>query len=171
MALVARKDKPQFFIDSRSPTFPRQLRYAVLLYSEDLFGSVLLVDQFYWLEVYYNGLNENCFQLRNIICKAISTCADILAYNKDAIIAQVTVSCQQKHISSVHDNKLHPVVLSMDKDPPVIRCSIEKELPTLRLTDERRTCWLIGKVKSKLWYSVLLNVCFNRPCKYIKESN
>ena len=165
MALVSKRDKPQFFIDSRSPTFPRQLRYAVLLYSEDLFGSVLLVDRFYWLEIYYNGLSENCFQLRNIICKAISTCADILAYNKDAIIAQVTVPCQQKHISSVHDNKLHPVVLSMDKDPPIIRCSIEKELPTLRLTDERQTCWLIGKIKSiyKVWYSNLLNVCFNRP--------
>ena len=144
VAIVSRQDKPRFFIDSRSPTFPRQLRYAVLLYSEDLFGSVLLVDQFYWLEVYYNGLSENCFQLRNIICKAISTYADILAYDKDAIIVLVTVPCQQKHISSVHGNKLHPVVLSMDKDPPVIRSSIEKELPTLRLTDERQTCWLIG---------------------------
>ena len=144
VAIVSRQDNPQFFIDSRSPTSPRQLRYAVLLYSEDLFGSVLLLDRFYWLEVYYNGLSENCFQLPNIICKAISTCADILAYDKDAIIAQVTVPYQQKHISSVQNNKLHPVVLSMDKNPPVIRCSIEKELPTLRLTDERQTCWLIG---------------------------
>ena len=161
VAIVSRRDKPQFFIDSRSPTFPRQLRYAVLLYSEDLFGSVLLVDRFYWLEVYYNGLNENCFKLRKIICEAISTCADILSYNKDAIIAQVTVPCQQEHILRVHDNKVHPVVLSMDKNPPIIRCSIEKELPTLRLTDERQTCWLIGKFKVKyVWYSDLLNFLF-----------
>ena len=107
-----------------------------LLYSEDLFGSVLLVDQFYWLEVYYNGLNDNCFHLRHIICEAISTCADILAYNKDAIIVQVSVPCQQNHLLSIHDNKLHPAVLSMDKDPPIIRSSIEKEIPTLKLTDE-----------------------------------
>ena len=160
VAIVSRQDKPLFFIDSRSPTFPRQLRYAVLLYSEDLFGSILLVDRLYWLEVYYNGLNENCFQLRCIICEAISTCTDILAYDKDAIIAQVTVPCQQKHLLSIHDNKLHPVVLSMDKDPPIIRCSVEKELPTLKLTDERQTCWLIGELKNKIWYSNLLNFLF-----------
>ena len=150
VAIVSRQNKPQFFIDSRSPTFARQLRYAVLLYSEDLFGSLLLVDRFYWVEVYYNGLSENCFFLRCIICEAISTCADILTYNKDAIIAQVTLPCQRKHLLSVHDNKLHPVVLSMDKDPPVIRCSIEKELHTLKLTDKRQTCWLIGKLEINL---------------------
>ena len=158
VAIVSRHDKPQFFIASRSPTFPRQLRYAVLLYSEDLFGSVLLVDKFYGLVVYCNGLSENCFQLRYIICEAISTCAEILAYDKEAVIAEVTVPCQQKHLLRVHDNKLHPVVLSVNKDPPVIRCSVEKELPTLRLTDKRQTCWLIGQLKSKVWYSNLF--CF-----------
>ena len=71
VAIFSRQDKPRFLIDSRSPTFPRQLRYAVLLYSEDLFGSVLLVDRFYWIEVYYNGLSENCFCLCHIICEAI----------------------------------------------------------------------------------------------------
>ena len=157
VTILSRQGKPQFFIASQSPTFPRQLRYAVLLYSEDLFGSVLLVDQFYWLEIYYNGLSENCFQLHYIICKAISTCAEILAYDKEAVITEITVPCQQKHLLRVHDNKLHPVVLSANKDPPVIRYSVEKELSTLRLTDKQQTCWLIGHLKSKVWYSNLLS--------------
>ena len=157
VTILTRQGKPQFFIASRSPTFPRQLRYAVLLYSEDLFGSVLLVDRFYWLEIYYNGLSENCFQLHYIICEAISTCAEILAYDKEAVITEITVPCQQKHLLRVHDNKLHPVVLSANKDPPVIRYSVEKELPTLRLTDKQQTCWLIGNLKSKVWYSNLLS--------------
>ena len=51
----------------------------------------------------------------------------------------------------------------MDKDPPMIRCSVEKELPTLKLTDERQNCWLIGELKNKVWYSNSLKFCLNRP--------
>ena len=94
------------------------------------------------MEVYYNGLRENCFQLRKVICKAIETCAEILAYDKEAINTEVTVPCLQEHQSS--DDKLHPVILSMDKNPPAIRCSVENHLPTILLTNERQTCWLIG---------------------------
>ena len=114
-----------------------------MLYSEDLFGSVLLVDRSYWIEIYYNGLTKNCFKLRKVICEAISACTDILAYDEGALKAEVTVSCQQKHTDSRH--KLHPVIISWDNDPPLIRCSIEKQLPTLELIDARQTCWLIGK--------------------------
>ena len=94
------------------------------------------------MEVYYNGLIENCFQLRKVICEAIATCADILAYEEGAIKAEVTVPCLREHKLSGH--KLHPVILSMDRIPPAIRCGIEKQLPTIRLTNERQTCWLIG---------------------------
>ena len=150
VALVDRTESPQFDIDS-----PRQLRYAVLLYSEDLFGSVLLVDRFYWIEVYYNGLSKNCFKLHKVICEAISACTDILAYDEGAVKAEVTVPCKQEHIESGYN--LHPVIISWDDDPPSMRCSIEKQLPTLELTDERQTCWLIGKLRSKVLYSSLLN--------------
>ena len=94
------------------------------------------------MEVYYNGLTENCFQLRKVICKAIATSAEILAYDEGAINAEVTVPCLREHKLGGH--KLHPVILSMDKNPPAIRCSIEKQLPTILLTNERQTCWLIG---------------------------
>ena len=155
VALVDRTESPQFDIDSCSRAFPRQLRYAILLYSEDLFGSVLLVDRFYWIEVYYNGLSKNCFKLHKIICEAISACTDILAYDKGAVKAEITVPCKQEHIESGYN--LHPVIISWDDDPPLMRCSIEKQLPTLELTDERQTCWLIGKLRSKVLYSNLLN--------------
>ena len=150
VTLVDRTEIPQFDIDSCSSGFPRQLRYAVLLYSEDLFGSVLLVDRLYWIEVYYNGPIKNCVKLRKVLCDAVSSCADILAYDEGALKAEVTVPCKQEHSESGY--KLHPVIISWDDDPPLIRCSIERKLPTLELTDERQTCWLIGKIISNVLY-------------------
>ena len=145
--------KPQFFInrETRLSTYSTQLRYAILFdTSVDLFGSVLLVDRFYWIEVYYTGLTKNCFRLRQVICEAISTCADILAYEEGALKAEVTVSCQQEHQKTGY--KLHPVLISYEDDPPSIRCSIEKNLPTLQLTNERQKCWLIGKFRKKYYF-------------------
>ena len=95
------------------------------------------------MEVYYNGLPKNCFKLRQVICQAISTCETVLDYAKGTLNAEVTVPCQQKHQRGNH--KLHPVILSLDEDPPAVRCSVEKKLPTIQLTDERQTCWLIGE--------------------------
>ena len=143
--------KPQFFInrETRLSSYSTQLRYAILFdTSVDLFGSVLLVDRFYWIEVYYTGLTKNCFRLRQVICEAISTCADILAYEEGALKAKVTVSCQREHQKTGY--KLHPVLISYEDDPPSIRCSIEKNLPTLQLTNERQKCWLIGKFRKNI---------------------
>ena len=124
----------------------------------DLFGSVLLVDRFYWIEVYYTGLVKNCFQLRQVICEAISTCADILAYDKVALKAEVAVFCQREHQKKGY--KPHPVLISHEDDPPSIRCSIEKTLPTLQLTNERQKCWFIGKFrKTELSNSQYIYIC------------
>ena len=161
VALVSQKEKPKFYInrETRSSTFPTQLRYAVLLdTSVDLFGSVLLVDRFYWIEVYYSGLIKNCIQLRQVICEAISTCADILAYDKVALKAEVTVSCQREHQKTGY--KLHPVLISCEDDPPSIRCSIEKNLPTLQLTNEKQKCWFIGKFEKQYTYTRQLLTIF-----------
>ena len=90
-------------------------------------------------------MTENCFKLHKVICEAISACADILAYDEGSLKAEVTVPCKQEHSESGH--KLHPVIISWDHDPPLKRCSIEKQLPTLALIDERQTCWLIGELE------------------------
>ena len=146
IALATREEKPQFYIscETHLSTFSTQLHYAILLdTSVDLFGSVLLVDKFYWIEVYYTGLTKNCFRLRQVICETILTCGDILAYEEGALKAEVTVSCQRQHQKRGY--KLHPaLIISNEDDPPSIRCNIEKNLPTLQLTNERQRCWLIG---------------------------
>ena len=118
----------------------------------------LLVDRFYWIEVYYNGLTKNCFKLRKVICEAISDCAYILAYDEGSLKAEVTVPCKQKHRES--RQKLHPVIISWGHDPPSIRCSIEKQLPTLELIDERQSCWLISEFKI-LPHLYLMLTCIN----------
>ena len=155
VALVSREEKPQFHIncETHSSKFPTQLRYAVLLdTSLDLFGSLLLVDRFYWIEVYYTGLTKNCYRLRQVICEAISTCAEILAYEGGALKVEVTMSCQQEHQKTGY--KPHPVLISYEDDPPSTRCSIEKSLPTLQL----QRCWFVGKFERTYKYKSMTNI-------------
>ena len=106
-------------------------------------------------------MTKNCFKLRKVICEAISACANILAYDEGALKAEVSVPCKQEH--SVSGYKLHPVIISWDDDPLLMRCSIEKQLPTLALIDERQTCWLIGELEMLLCgiYFVLMYI---DPC-------
>ena len=130
--------------DSSKRSFRTQLRYAVSLFSDDLDASVLLVDRFYWIEVYFNGQKENCFQVRKVICEAISTCSSILAYDQEALNAEVTVFCEQEH--TINDHKFHPAILSIENNLVNARCSIEKDLPMIELANERKTCWLIGEL-------------------------
>lgn len=145
VALLNRKESPLFSLDSRSPTFPRQLRYAVKLYSEDLVGSIFLFDTFNWIEVYYTGLTENCPVLHEIIKIAVSSCAKILAYDNLALDCMVTVPCQLKHRFKETNLKMHPVTISLKKTPPIIGCSIETELPSVPLTNCRQSCWFTSK--------------------------
>ncbi|XP_019863910.1 PREDICTED: uncharacterized protein LOC109593121, partial [Amphimedon queenslandica] len=67
VSLLSRKEKPHFFIDSRSRNFPQQLRYAVKLYSEDLFGSIFLCDNLKSIEIIFTGLTRHCYTLRQVI--------------------------------------------------------------------------------------------------------
>ena len=153
VSLLSRTDKPHFFIDSRSKAFPRQLRYAVKLYSEDLFGAVLLVDRFDIIEVYYTGHTDNCFLLRQIILNAVSSSADLLRYD---VKIDANVSCTREHIVSINDTRLHPVSISWQRSPPLIGCSVESELCPLELTNERQRCWLLGKSN---YTNMLLMMC------------
>ena len=73
--ILDRKHKPHFFLDSWLRSFPRQCCYGIKPYSDDLLGSVLLVYYFYWIEVYFTGLPENCLILCQVMNRAISSCA------------------------------------------------------------------------------------------------
>ena len=147
MALLNRDKKPLFFIDSNSRSFPRQLRYAVRLYSEDLLGSLLLIDAFKWIEVYFKGFIENCPVLRQIIRDAISSCADLLAYDHELLEVTVTLPCHQKHF--IDALSFHSVILKHDQGRHIAKCSEDEDVPPFVITDKRQVCWLNGKLYSK----------------------
>ena len=146
-----RKTKPHFFIDSNSHFFPQQLRYAVRLYSEDLLGSVLLIDAFKCIEVYFNGFIENCPVLRQVIREAISSCADLLGYDHKSLQVTVTLPCHQDHFIRVSSS--HGVILKYDEGRHIAKCSEDEDVPPFVVTEKRQVCWLNGKL------IIFLNIC------------
>ena len=147
VAMLDRKHKPYFFLDSRSRSFPRQLRYGIKLYSDDLLGSVLLVDCFYWIEVYFTGLPENCPILRQVMKEAISSCAELLDYDVKAVEIEVTLPCLEKH--KVDDDKIHGVVIKYNHGRYIGQCPVESEI-TFEVTEKRQLCWFKGKLSFKV---------------------
>ena len=143
VSLLGRKDKPQFSVDSGSRTFERQRRYGVKLHSEDLFGNVLLVDNFKSIEVYFTGLPEKCPFVREAIKEAIATCTELLSYDNKDLKILVTLACRQKHRKD--DGKLHGVRLRPDNNRFLANCLVESEIATFIITDPRQLCWLNGK--------------------------
>ena len=58
--ILDRKHKPHFFLTVGYVPFPDNVViYGIKPYSDDLLGSVLLFDYFYWIQVYFTGLPEN----------------------------------------------------------------------------------------------------------------
>ena len=143
VSLLGRKNKPRFSVDSGSRTFEKQRRYGVKLHCEDLFGSVLLVDNFKSIEVYFTGLPEKCPFVREAIKEAIATCTELLSYDTEDLKILVTLACRQKHRKD--DGKLHGVRLRPDNNRFLANCLVESEIATFIITDLRQLCWLNGK--------------------------
>ena len=140
VSLVSRRENPHFFIDSRSPRFPRQLRYAVKLYSDDLVGSVLLIDRIKYIEVFFTGFASNCPALYGVIQQAIVSCGELLGY--DELKIDLSLSCKREDhcpTSAPHSMKVTPF-----DEKYYGSCTLETELAPLPLT-ERQLCWLNGK--------------------------
>ena len=144
VSLLSRKEKPHFFIDSRSRNFPQQLRYAVNLYSEDLFGSIFLCDNLKSIEIIFTGLTRHCYTLRQVILECLSASAELLYYDMNALEISALVRCNRKHIILANDSDPHPITISYKETPPVIGCSVET-LPVVQLNNEKQSCWLISK--------------------------
>ena len=147
VSLLSQKREPLFYIDSFSSDFPKQLRHAVKLYSEDLFGSVFLCEDHKWIEVYFTGPCQHCCLLRKVILEGLSASAGVLGYDEEALDVSAMVCCNRKHIIAANDNVPHPITLSEKMNPPAIGCSMESGLPTISMRDidERKSFWLIGK--------------------------
>ena len=147
VSLLSRQNEPRFFIDSTSSNFPKQLRYAVKLYSEDLFGSVFLCDGLTSIEVYFTGPSQHCSLLRRIVLEGLSSSAKVLGYDEKSLNISALVWCSRKHISSANDDEPHLITISDKTSPPAIGCSKESGLPTVTLNDisEKKSYWLKGK--------------------------
>ena len=150
VTLLSRDERPFFVIDSLSKNFPKQLRHAVRLYSENLFGSVFFCEDYKSIEVYFTGPTQHCYLLRSVILDALSSCADILEYDKNKLKISALVHCRQNHVIVPEYNTIpHSITFSDEQNPPMVGCSVE-DLPATELTDARQSCWLIGKVAHAL---------------------
>ena len=89
-------------------TYKKQLRYGVKLNSTDLLGTVLLVDNFKCIEVYFTGPQIECPIVHLAIIKAMSICTELLLYDVDHLNPVAILVCRQKHQKD--DGKLHGIL-------------------------------------------------------------
>lgn len=172
VSLINRPKKPCFSIDSRSPLFPKQLRYAIKLYSEDLFGSVILVDDYKFIEVYFTGNPKDCYHLRKVILEALSTSAKASSYNEEKLEISATTYCHRKHRREETDKTPHLIKISYKRSPPEIRCSIETDLPSIELLNDRQSCWLIGmyiNIESKINVNNAFTFFFYQRAQFLAQ--
>ena len=117
----------------------QQLRYAVHLDSDDLDGSVGLIDSHYWLEIYYTGLPGTC--CRNIfdaVCEVLPSCASVLCYDQSVTHVIPTLQCQNEHKKPILP---HPAKVSYADGKLIAKCTEEVMLPPIQLTDLRYVSW------------------------------
>ena len=152
VSLLSRKEKPHFFIDSRSPVFPRQLRYAVSLYSEDLFGSIFLCDNLKSIEIIFTGLTRHCCALHEVILECLSASAELLSYDMKALEISALVRCKRDHRLAASNDEPHPITVCHTEDPPVVGCSLEPHLHPIPIDNETQNCWLIGTYTSMIFF-------------------
>ena len=95
--------------------------------------------------MYFTGNSKDCSHLRSVILEGLSASAAALAYNEETLEISAVTYCHQKHRRCETERTPHPINISYKRNPPEIRCSIENDLPPIELTDERQSCWLIGK--------------------------
>ena len=153
VSLLQRQETPQFSIDSESRTYERQLRYGIKLNSKDLFGTVLLVDNFKCIEVYFTGFSSKCPQVRLAIIEAMTRCAELLLYDIDQLKPVATLVCQQNHRKN--DGKLHGISVKYDEGYICGNCLVESEIATFKVIDERQLCWLKGKFMTEFIYHIV----------------
>ena len=154
VALLNRREYPKFIINGKV----EQLRHAIDLFSKDLCARVLLIEEFEWIEVHFWGDRNNCHALKAAILEAISSCADLLAYNPSELEVDVKVLCQLPHEKGPYP--LHPVIINEKKHK--VNCSYETHL--CEDLTASQSCWFNGKF---LFYMLLI---FQLLCSYINTT-
>ena len=134
---------------STSPRFTlhesiQQLRYSVHLDSDDLDGSVGLMDCHNWLEIYYTGLpGSRCKIILQAIREVLPSCASVLHYDESVAHVVPTLLCQNEHIQSTPP---HPAKLSYFDGSLVAKYTEEPTLPPIPLSNERYVSWFEQEV-------------------------
>ena len=145
---------------STSPRFTlheaiQQLRYSVHLDSDDLDGSVGLMDCHNWLEIYYTGLpGSRCKIILQAIREVLPSCASVLHYDESVAHVVPTLLCQNEHKKSTPP---HPAKVSYVDGKLVAKCTEEVILPPVQLTDKRYISWFVENDMnhSKLLYNYI----------------
>ena len=136
VALLGRNNVPRFSLDTSTH---QQLRYAIHLDSERMDGSVILVDSYDWLELYYTGFpGSHCRSLLQAVMDILPICAETLHYDSSVAHVSPTLRCQNKHEKSV---PVHPAKLSYADGIMVAKCTQQNTLPGIKLTDKRQLAW------------------------------
>ena len=109
VSLLSRNQKPRFFIDCPSDNdfFPSQLRHAVKLYSEDLFGSIFLCEEYESIEVYFDVPRKHYYVLRKVILEALEVSAKKLDYDKEHLKVPAIVKLRSDTHDSDPSSMLH----------------------------------------------------------------
>ena len=92
------KDPPYFYFDcpSDDDIFPRQLRHAVKLYSEDLSGSIFFCEEYESIEVYFDVPRKHYYVLRKVILEALEVSAKKLGYDKEQLKVSAIVKLRER---------------------------------------------------------------------------
>ena len=129
-------------LDGSSPKFSNQLRYGVKLASDELGGSLLLVDSLSWMEVYFTGIpSSNCSVIRHTMDEAVSSCANPLSYKPSALKFAVSLLCRHPDHMTDLSIQPHPAKLIHSK---YVHCTLMKELEPLPLDTEKEEHWFTG---------------------------
>ena len=132
---MGKENVPKMSLDSSA----QQRRYAIHLDSDDMDGSVVLVDSYNWLELYYTGLpGSHCRNLLQAVMDVLPICADTLHYDSSVSDVVPTLRCQNEHEKSV---PVHPAKLSYVDGMMVATCTEQKKLPPVKVTDKRHLAW------------------------------
>ena len=97
-------------------------------------GPLLLVEEFSWIEIYFNGETQDCCKIRDAIREAIEPCAKLLGYKSSALQYDFLFACCLPE----HKDKNQHLVVNVNLDTCKAKCSRVYPLK------EKELCWFAG---------------------------
>ena len=98
-----------------------------------MIGSLLLVEEFGWIEIYFKGKQHDCCIVHDVIKEAIKLCAELLGYKPSALQYDLLPLCS---LPEHKQEKFHPVSNVKDRNA---FCE-----GMINLT-EKQLCWFTSK--------------------------